>query len=453
MRLIQSIHSFVAGGDDRTARMKRNSLSMLCVKGLSVLISLAYVPMMLSAVDRADYGVLLTLTSIVQWVAMLDIGLGNGLRNSLVGMIAQNEYPKARKCIGSCYASLAIYVSALIMVFLAVAPHLSWQNILNAPQVSEHELLGLARVVFVAFCFQFVANLITPVLYACQQPAYTSYISLASQAVNFCVVFVMVKFFGETSILRIGSVTCIIPPLMILLSSVILYRTRLKDLAPSFREIDFRSVSGILSVGVKFFILQIITIVLFQANSIIIAQVAGPDAVVEYNIAYKYIGVITIAFTIIVTPVWSASTDAFIRGDVEWIRNTVSYLRKVWLAVMAAGLLMVLLSKTVYHVWLGEEYIDIPYLTTALIMSFVAFDMLYRIFGTIINGTGKLFAQMVITSFLAILYVPLAVLLGRSMGLQGVLVANTIVFAGNYVWSRIQLGKLLDGTASSFWNK
>ena len=83
MSLVQRVKSFMIGGDERTQKMKRNTISMLIVKGLSILVSLAYVPLMLKAVDRADYGVLLTLTSIVHWVAMLDIGLGNGLRNSI----------------------------------------------------------------------------------------------------------------------------------------------------------------------------------------------------------------------------------------------------------------------------------------------------------------------------------------------------------------------------------
>ena len=105
MNLVDRIKKNVLGGDARTSKMKRNSLSMLFIKGLSILVSLAYVPMMLHSVDRADYGVLLTLTSIVQWVGMLDIGLGNGLRNSLSKNLVLDEYEKAKESISSCYAA------------------------------------------------------------------------------------------------------------------------------------------------------------------------------------------------------------------------------------------------------------------------------------------------------------------------------------------------------------
>ena len=120
--LIYKFFSFIVGGDERTRKMKRNSLSMLVIKGLSILVSLAFIPMMLKNVNRADYGILLTLTSIVHWVAMLDIGLGNGLRNTLTKSLALNDFSSAKESVSSCYAALAIYVSIIVLIFICVAP-------------------------------------------------------------------------------------------------------------------------------------------------------------------------------------------------------------------------------------------------------------------------------------------------------------------------------------------
>lgn len=453
MSIINSIKSFTTGGDERTKKMKRNSLSMLIVKGLSVLISLAYVPLMLKYVDRSDYGILLTLTSIVHWVGMLDVGLGNGLRNSLTKYLAEHDYNKAKESVSSCYAALALYVSVIIVIFVCVAPFLSWQSILNAPNNPQSELLGLAIVVFVSFCVQFVINLLTSILYACQIPAYTSYIMLTTQAVNFVLVWIMIRFFGMTSILEIGSVTCLVPPIVLLFYTFILFRKKLAHIAPSFKRIHLKSVSRILSLGIKFFVLQIITIVLFQANNIIITQTVGPEAVVTYNVAYKYIGMILIVFNIINAPVWSAVTDAYVRGDFDWMKRTLVYLRKMFFILLAVGILMTTVSPIVYKVWLGKDTIDVPITVTILVLSYCVFEILYRIYGTFINGTGKLQVQMIITSIIAIIYIPLAIFLGKAMGLEGVLVANTIVFFGNYMWSKIQCTKIINHTATGIWDK
>ena len=330
MKLIKKVKSFIVGGDERTRKMKRNTISMLIVKGLSILVSLAYIPMMLKAVNRADYGVLLTLTSIVHWVAMLDIGLGNGLRNSIAKDLAQNAYDKARESVSSCYAALALYVSIVVVIFVVIAPFLNWQGILNAPDNPESELLALAIIVFASFCVQFVVNLITSILYACQMPAMTSYIMLATQVVNYVLVYVMIHFFGINTILEIGTVTCLAPPLVLLVFSFFLFRKKLAHIAPSFKFVHLKSVNSILALGIKFFVIQIVSIVLFQANNIIITQAVGPEAVVTYNVAYKYIGLIVVIFNIIVTPVWSAATDAYVREDFDWMKRTLSYIRKVF---------------------------------------------------------------------------------------------------------------------------
>lgn len=448
-----SIRDKFQKADGRSKKMYKNTAAMMFIKGASILISLMSAPIMLHHVNRADYGVLLTLTSIVGWVGMMDVGLGNGLRNKLPEMLAKGDLDGAKKAISSSYATLAIYVGLLISAFLIASPFIDWLNILNSPKSDAEEINGLAIVVFIAFCLQFLLGLIVSILYAHQMPAMNSLISFGSQIVTFIALIVQVYIFNVSSVFQIGAVNCLIPPSLMLIGTIILFNTKLKEVAPSFRLIDFKSVSGILSLGVKFFILQIITIVLFQANSIIITRVVGPEAVVEYNMAFRYISVLTMFFNIMITPIWSATTDAYVRGDFAWIRKTLNFSRKICLIAIVSGVLMTILSKQVYTLWLGKGAIDISYTTTGLICLCVSFDMLYKVYGIIINGTGKVFAQMVITGIIAICYVPLALLLGEIFGLSGVLIANSLVFILNYLWSKIQCTKILNNTAYGFWGK
>ena len=433
--------------------MRKNTFGMMIVRGLSIFISLFSAPIMLKYVDRSDYGVLITLTSIVNWVSLLDIGLGNGLRNKLTGYLAKKDFKSAKTAVSSCYAALAIYVAILIMIFLIVSPFCNWISILNSPGSDGKELWGLANVVFITFCINFLFGLLNSILYAYQMPAVNSIFSLIGQILALTALIIQVFCFHISSIFQIGSVNCLIPPLVTFLGSLVLFKGKLKAIAPSIKMVKLRSVKGILSLGIKFFVLQIITIILFQANTFIITQTVGPQAVVEYNLAFKYISVATMIFSFVVAPVWSATTDAYVRGDYAWIEKTVRYLRKVCFMVIATGIIMVIASRPIFNIWLGKGMIDIHYSTTGLIMSYLAFEMLYKIYGTIINGIGKIFAQMVITSVIAIIYIPLAVFLGKSIGLTGVLIANNIVFICNYLWSKIQYNKLISKTTSSFWNK
>lgn len=441
------------GTDSRSKKMYKNTVAMIGIRGVSMILTLISAPIMLHHVDRADYGVLLTLTSIVGWVGYMDVGLGNGLRNKLPEFLAKGDFHSAKKIVSSCYVTLAIYVALIIVIFLMVSPFVDWLGVLNSPTSDAGEIRGLTNVVFIAFCIQFLFGLINSILFAYQMPAFQSLFTFVGQFVALIALVIQVYVFDVTSVLQIGAVNSIIPPLVLFWGSIGLFRTKLKEIAPSFKLFEFKSVGSILSLGLKFFVLQMITIVLFQANSIIIARVVSPEAVVEYNLAFKYVSLLTMIFTIVITPVWSATTDAYVRKDFEWINKTLSFSRKVCIASIFIGVLMVLASKFVYGMWLGRGSIDINYSTTGLILLYISFEMLYKVYGTIINGTGKVFAQIILTGIIAIIYIPLAIFWGNLCGLSGVLIANTIVFALNYVWSKLQCNKLINQTATGIWNK
>lgn len=442
-----------SSADTRSKKMYKNTAAMIGIRGISMILTLISAPIMLHHVDRADYGVLLTLTSIVGWVGYMDIGLGNGLRNKLPEFIANNDFNSAKKIVSSCYATLAIYVALIITVFLIISPFVDWLEVLNSPTSDAKEIRELTNVVFIAFCIQFLLGLLNSILFAYQMPAFQSLFTFAGQALALIALIIQVFVFNITSVLQIGAVNSIIPPLVLFCGSIGLFRTKLSKISPSLKNVDFKSVSGILSLGMKFFVLQMITIVLFQANSIIIARVVNPEAVVEYNLAFKYVSLLTMIFTIVITPVWSATTDAYIRNDFTWIKKTISFSLKVCIISIIIGILMLFVSKFIYGIWLGKDAIDISYSTTGLILLYISFEMLYKVYGTIINGTGKVFAQMILTGIIAIIYIPLALLLGSLWGLSGVLIANVIVFALNYIWAKMQCNKLINQTATGIWNK
>lgn len=304
-----------SGADTRSKKMYKNTAAMIGIRGISMILTLISAPIMLHHVDRADYGVLLTLTSIVGWVGYMDVGLGNGLRNKLPEFIANNDFNSAKKIVSSCYATLAIYVALIITVFLIISPFVDWLEVLNSPTSDAKEIRELTNVVFIAFCIQFLLGLLNSILFAYQMPAFQSLFTFAGQALALIALIIQVFVFNITSVLQIGAVNSIIPPLVLFCGSIGLFRTKLRKIAPSLKYIDLKSVGGILGLGMKFFVLQMITIVLFQANSIIIARVVNPEAVVEYNLAFKYVSLLTMIFTIVITPVWSATTDAYIRND------------------------------------------------------------------------------------------------------------------------------------------
>ncbi len=426
---------------------------MLGIKGVSLLISLLYVPLLLHSMNAVNYGIWLTLTSLIAWISMFDIGLGNGLRNKLSIALANGNKQLGRTYVSTAYICISALVLILIILFVAIQQFVSWQDILNATAVDKKQLDLLVFIVFAAFGLQFVLNLINSILLAMQMPAFSSFILMAGQLFSFIVVFILVKIFHVNSLLILGGTISLIPPAVMLVSSIILFKSKYKDISPSFKYFNIYKIKDILSLGIKFFIIQIITIVLYQTNNLIITHTVGNSAVVEYNVAYKYMHVLVMVFTIIVTPLWSATTEAYTKKDFAWIKGINRQMRKIVVIMACIGLVMLIVSKQVYEIWLGNNELNINFSTSMLLYIYSIFMIMYGNYGYILNGIGKLQIQIYATLILAMAYIPAAIFAGRFWGLNGILLMFALSPMVNYIWSKIQFIKLINGSATGIWNR
>lgn len=453
MKLTKSLKAYFSEGSERSLKYKKNTVLLFLLKGTSLLISLAYVPLLLNAMDAENYGIWLTLTSIVSWVAMMDIGLGNGLRNKLSTALAHEDYDKGREYISSAYLALGAYMGALVFILCIVAGFLNWNSILNAPNADSKDLHILVTIVFISYGATFVLNLLNSILLALQSPALSNLISTIGQLCSLIAVWVCVNFFSIHSLLILGSIVSIVPVIVLIVSSLFVFLGKYKFLRPSANFFNKKEVNSIMALGLKFFFIQIMTIILYQTNNLIIANVIDSTAVVEYNVAYKYMGVLYTIYMILVTPLWSATTDAYAKGDMDWIKNVQSKLSKIAILFLVIGIFMFLVSKPVYRIWLHNDTVHIGFWTSLLSLLYVTAKIMYGNYGYIINGIGKLHAQLVITSIMAVFYVPLALFAGKRWGIYGVICASIIVNLLNFIWSKYQCNKLINNKAKGFWNK
>ena len=78
----------------RSKEAMRNIILSFFAKGISVASSLLIVPLTIHYVNPTQYGIWLTLSSIIGWVAFFDLGLGNGFRNRFAEAKAQGDLEK-----------------------------------------------------------------------------------------------------------------------------------------------------------------------------------------------------------------------------------------------------------------------------------------------------------------------------------------------------------------------
>lgn len=447
------IKNFFLRGSERTIKIKRNIFLSFIIKGLSILISLLLVPLTIDYVNPTRYGVWLTLSSIVAWFSFFDIGFGNGLRNKFAEALALGKIKLARIYLSTTYAILGIITIALLLVFLAVNPLLDWTAILNTGGEMRQELSLLASVVFFFFCINFVLQLLTVVMTANQQPARASLITLAGNAGSLVLVFLLTKF-TNGNLLYLGIALSSSPVIILFFASIWLYKNNFAKFSPKLNLVNFKFARNLIGLGAKFFIIQISTLFLFQTNNVIISQVLGPEEVTPYNVAFRYFGIAQMIFTIVLSPFWSAYTDAYFKRDFVWIKSITRKLMLSWLAVLALIIVLLLFSKTLYRVWVGPEIL-IPLQLSFACALYVLIITWSSIFVNFINGVGKIKMQLYFSVFIAVFNIPLSLFLIKNMnlGVTGLVYSNCICLGAGAVLASVQYVKIMNRSESGIWSQ
>jgi O-antigen/teichoic acid export membrane protein len=437
--------------DKRTVKAYKNILQMLFLKGGTMIISLLYVPLLINTLTVYNYGIWLTITSLVAWVTLFDIGIGNGLRNNLSEALAKDNISEANIFISTSYVVLFLFTIIFAVIFTIINFFLDWSIILNVSNDMSSELKKIISIVFYFFSIQFVLNLINSILLAFQRPALSSLILFIGQLLSFIIIWISVKIFVVDSFVYLSALISIIPVLVLFIFSFYIFKFELKEYRPKLINYRADYIGKIFNLGIKFFILQIITLIIFQTNNLIIAHKLGPSFVTDYNIAYKYIGIIAMIFAIILTPFWSATTEAYHRDDLKWIREIVLKLNFIWVGMLLIGCGLIYFSTELYYLWVGDNIIVDKKLLFLLLIYFTIY-MRYGIYGYIINGIGKVKLQLIITGIIAILYIPTTLFFAESFGLYGIILSMILFILINAVWSQLQYFKLVNKKAQGIWD-
>lgn len=455
MKFLKSIPVLVLNyfhkGDVRSAKIKRNIIATFIIKGLGILVGLTVVPLTIHYINPTRYGIWVTLASMMAWFGYFDIGLGNGLRNRFAEAVAAGEHELARIYVSTSYAILAVFIGVILILFLCINPFLDWTRILNTPASMAEELVYLSNIVFVLFCIQFVLQLITSVYIADQKPAKASLFQFSYNVVVLIIIYILTKT-TTGSLLKLGITLSLTPVVVYIISSILVYKTEYKIYAPAFRFIQFKYAKDLLNLGIRFFIIQIMILVVFTTSNIIIAQLFGPAQVTTYNIAYQYFSLITIVFSIIITPFWSAFTEAYFKKDLDWIKRSMKNLVLIWLGFIFLSIIMILLANFAYKIWVGKE-INIPMQITILLGMYVTLYNWNIIFSYFLNGTGHIQLQLYYYILIGLINIPMAIVLGKKLGIHGVIFSMIICLSFGAILLPIQYYKIISGKTKGIWLK
>ena len=438
--MVRKLKRILLGGDQRTSKAKKNILLSIGIKACSILVSLVLVPLTLGYLNKYEYGIWLTLSSTLMWINYFDIGLGNGLRNKLAEALADSDVKIGQVYISTTFALLTIIMVVFYLLYYVCHFFFSWNAILN---ISSNELStdldNLVLFVLLFFCLNFILKVIGNV-YLAKQLSVVNDLMIFVANVCSCIIIYILTLTTEGDLAKVALVYSVSPVVVYLLAYPITFSYLYKDLAPKWSCINFRYSKSLLSLGGQFFIVQIACLIIFSTSNLFITQLCSPSEVTVYNIAFKYFSVITMAFIILITPFWSAATDAYARKDFAWIKRSVGMMMKFWALLEIVALIMLLVADYVYNVWVN---LTIPFSLSILMFLYVSIVNWNNLFAYFLNGIGLVRTQLYSSVIASMLYIPLAIFLGHIWGMNGICLAMCIVLFLSSIVLPIQYRKII----------
>ena len=148
---------------------------------------------------------------------------------------------------------------------------INWKHILNIQGSFNEDLRTITSILFVMFSLQFTLQLIYSIFLGIQEPARVSFFNMLSNVFVLAAIMLLIRYEKE-SLLHLTMIFSVIPVLVIFCVNFIYFRKSFKKFSPTLTYFKFDVLKDVLSLGVKFFVIQITVLVFYETTNLLICR-------------------------------------------------------------------------------------------------------------------------------------------------------------------------------------
>ena len=430
----------------RVLNIVQSVVTNLGNKSVSVLVSFLSVPLTIRYLGPEQYGAWVTIGSLLAWLSLTDFGLGNGLTNAVTSAVGEDRPDLARMHLSNGIFLLTAIAGVTGLVVLLAWPFIDWAALFGIKSEAARAEIGPAMAAALSiFLLQFPLGVASKVYLAYQEGRIGNYWGAAGNILSLVALVIVTHTHGGLIWLVIAlSGTSLMVNIANNLWLFVLHRP---ILSPRLRHVDFRAMRSLGKVGGKFFLIQIMALVVFQTDNLVVGHFLGSARVPEYSLTYALFNYTSLPQTALFSYLWAAYTEAIARKDIAWVSRTFRLNLVLGMAFTAVTVLVIaFIAKPFIGWWAGPTVVP----ATALIVWMAAWSLINAFSNPIaclLASAAQLRAQIVYGAFSTVSNVVLSIYLVQRWGVEGVIAATVISYAifvcgPTYIDSQHLLGRL-----------
>lgn len=428
--------------DTSEKNINKNIALGLVYKPLSMLLSYLYIPVALAYLGDEKYGVWATVLSVLSWISLFDICIGNGLRNKLAENLKNYDSLKTRKYVSSAYIMLTIIVMILMIVTVSLFSLVNWKSFFKVEANFSDNLTIVMNISIICMCVSFVMEICKSVYLALRKNHITNLMGLVQQALMLFSVVILKKYTNGN--LVFVAIAYGISNLVVELFFTLKLFKYNRDFIPKVKYFSREEAKDTTGLGIQFFIIQIAAMILYATDNIIITQICGPVQVTPYTTANKLFSMITAVFSIMIAPYWSAITVRKVAGDISGIKKAEKKMLRLWKMATIGCIFLIIVFKPVVHIWLQRDMTFQPGLIPLMAVYAIVY-MWNAVYSQIGNGLSLMKVSVIIAIIQSLVNVIASIFFGAILGMKsvGVLLGTVIAMLVSSIVMPIYIKKYL----------
>ncbi len=412
---------------ERHRRAALTSATGFVARAVGMGASLITIPLTLHYLGTERFGLWMTISSVIAMANFADFGIGNGVVNTVSAACGKDDLEGVRRAISSGVSVLIGIGVALLSIFFISYRFVNWGNLFRISSSQARSEAGPAMIAFaVCFTMNIPMDVVQRVQLGLQEGFRTNIWQLCASLMSLAGIVGGVHLHLGVPALVLAFAGA--PVLGAMLNGLYFFGISRRDLLPRWNRVSSDVISQIAKLGSMFFLIQVVVSISFSADNIIIARTLGVGSVTLYSIPQRMFSLIAVFAGMLVAPLWPAYGEAVSRGDMAWVRRTLTRtLTLVFTLTFASAAMLVLLSSHILLLWVGPS-IHPPLL---LLLGLAAWVVVASFSGTIqvfMNGASIMRFQVITHCIFGIACVTLKLWAVRSYGITTVPWATVIPY-------------------------
>ena len=376
---------------ERHRRILLSSIASFSAKIIAIVALLITTPMTLDYLGAERFGLWMTVSSLIAMLGFADLGIGNGLLNTIAEANGRDDRDLAKRAVTSSVVLLSAIGLVLVSGFAIAYPALEWGRIYSIVEQRTITEAGEATFVLIA-CLAISLPLLTAQrVQLGYQEGLQANLWQALGSI-FMLIGILTAVYLKAGLQWLVLAAAGGPAAAMGLNWAHQFGIARRWLFPRVAYFELKMVRRIVSFGVLWTWFSLMAFVGTAADNLIISHFFGAGAVVSYAVMTKLLSGLLLA-QMFSASLWPAFAEAFERGDMNWLRKTFRRTLILFSAIgVISALIMGLGSFWIIRVWVGPEMVP----TVSLALGFALWCFITNFYAAIsaLMANNRLLKQL-----------------------------------------------------------